>query len=100
MFTGVPLRAKLSVSFREAWTIEQQLQVTPRHSSDRTTLHRVLRGETLSHIAAEQYNDPTQWRAIADQNQLANPRLLTPGQVLTIPPKPASGATSTTSGGR
>jgi hypothetical protein len=27
---GVPLRAKLNVSFREAWTISQQLQVTPR----------------------------------------------------------------------
>src|SRR5262249_44259432 len=27
---GVPLRAKLSVSFREAWTIEEQLQETPR----------------------------------------------------------------------
>ena len=55
---GVPLRAKLNVSFREAWTIAQQLQVTPRHSSDRTTLHRVVRGETLSHIAYEQYRRP------------------------------------------
>ena len=90
---GVPLRAKLNVSFREAWTIEQQLQVTPRHSSDRTTLHRVVRGETIAHIAAEEYNDATQWRLIADANQLANPRLLTPGQVLVIPPSPAATAT-------
>jgi nucleoid-associated protein YgaU len=100
---GVPLRAKLQVSFREAWTIEQQLQNTPRHSSDRTTLHRVVRGETLSHIAAEQYNDPTQWRPIADANNLANPRLLTPGTVLVIPPNPNSGVAtgpgSSTSGG-
>jgi nucleoid-associated protein YgaU len=90
---GVPLRAKLNVSFREAWTIEQQLQVTPRHSSDRTTLHRVVRGETLSHIAAEEFGDPTQWRLIADTNNLDNPRLLTPGQVLVIPPNPSSTAT-------
>ena len=90
---GVPIRAKLNVSFREAWTIEQQLQVTPRHSSDRTTLHRVVRGETLAQIAAAMYNDPTQWRLIADANQLANPRLLTPGQVLTIPPSPTAGTT-------
>lgn len=95
---GVPLRAKLSVSFREAWTIEQQLQVTPRHSSDRTTLHRVVRGETLSHIAAQQYSDPTQWRVIADANQLANPRLLTPGQILTIPPNPSWGTTTSAGG--
>ncbi len=90
---GVPLRAKLNVSFREAWTIEQQLQVTPRQSSDRTTLHRVVRGETLAHIANEVYSDPTQWRLIADMNNLANPRLLTPGQILAIPPAPSSTAT-------
>jgi len=89
--SGVPLRARLSCTFSEAWTIAEQLQVTPRHSSDRTTLHRVVRGETLSHIAAEQYNDATQWRVIADANSLANPRLLTPGMVLVIPPNPASG---------
>ena len=38
---GIPLRAKLAVTFREAWTIDEQLQVTPRHSSDRTKLRRV-----------------------------------------------------------
>jgi nucleoid-associated protein YgaU len=96
---GVPLRAKLTVSFREAWTIQEQLQVTPRHSSDRTTLHRIVRGETLAQIAAQQYNDPTQWRVIADANNLANPRLLTPGQVLVIPPNPSSGIAATTAGG-
>jgi hypothetical protein len=95
---GVPLRAKLNVSFCEAWTISQQLQVTPRHSSDRTTLHQVVRGETLCQISYEQYSDPTQWRLIADANSLANPRLLTPGQILTIPPNPSS--TITTSGGQ
>jgi len=91
---GVPIRAKLTVSFREAWTISQQLQVTPRHSSNRTTLHRVVRGETLAQISYEVYNDPTQWRLIADANSLDNPRLLTPGQVLTIPPNPSSTVTT------
>lgn len=83
---GIPLRAKLTVSFREAWTIEEQLQVTPRHSSDRTKLRRVQRGETLSRIAFEEYQDATSWRAIADANDLANPRLLDPGSILVIPP--------------
>ena len=83
---GVPLRAKLNVSFREAWTIEEQRQVTPRHSSDRTKVRRVQRGETLSRIAYEEYQDATAWRPIADANGLANPRLLQPGAVLVIPP--------------
>src|ERR1700733_15553557 len=68
---GVPIRAKLNVSFREAWTIQQQLQATPRHSSDRTTLHRVVRGETLAQISYGVYNDPTLWRLIAGANSLA-----------------------------
>jgi LysM repeat protein len=95
---GVPLRAKLNVTLREAWTISQQLQATPRQSSDRTTLHRVVRGETLCQISYEVYGDPTQWRLIANANNLANPRLLTPGQVLTIPPSPSSTTSGTTSG--
>ena len=35
---GIPLRAKLNVTFREAWTIDQLQSVTPLHSADRTKL--------------------------------------------------------------
>jgi nucleoid-associated protein YgaU len=94
------LRAKLTVSFREAWTIEEQLQVTPRHSSDRTKLHVVVHGETLSQIAYTEYRDPDAWRPIADANNLANPRLLTPGTVLIIPPTPAGNSATLTTAGR
>lgn len=91
---GIPLRAKLTVSFREAWTIEEQLRVTPRHSSDRTRLHRVVRGETITQIAFAEYTDPEQWRPIADANLLDNPRRLSPGNVLTIPRNSSTSATS------
>ena len=90
---GIPLRAKLTVSFREAWTIEEQLKVTPHHSSDRTKLHRVVRGETISHIAFVEYADPEQWRPIADANTLDNPRRLSTGAVLTIPRNTSTVAT-------
>ena len=83
---GVPLRAKLTVTFREAWTIEAQLQDTPRHSSDHTKLHRVQRGETLSQVAYVEYQDPALWRPIAAANNLANPRQLQPGMQLVVPP--------------
>ena len=89
---GTPLRAKLSVSFREAWTIEDQLQVTPRHSSDRTSIRRVVRGETISHIAYDEYSDSAQWRPIAEANNLDNPRLLDPGMKLLIPRNTSTGA--------
>jgi nucleoid-associated protein YgaU len=82
---GVPVRAKVNVTLRDAWTIDQQLTQTPRFSSDRTKFVQVKQGQTLSGIAWQQYNDPGQWRPIADANGLDNPRLLTPGTVLMIP---------------
>ncbi len=82
---GIPLRAKLTVTLREAWTVEQQLQATGRQSPDRTKLLRVERGETLALIAHREYNNPGEWRPIADANKLDNPRLLKPGTMLTIP---------------
>lgn len=96
---GIPLRAKLNVTFREAWTIDEQLQVTPRHSGDRTKLYTVRRGDTLSHIAYLQYNDVTAWRPIAEANNLTNPRLLQTGMVLTIPPITPTTQPSATAGG-
>src|SRR5262249_35097398 len=83
--SGVPLRAKLNVTFRDAWTIDQQLTQTPRFSSDRTKLVQVKRGQTLSEIAWQQYDNPAQWRPIAEANNLDNPRLLAAGIVLKIP---------------
>jgi hypothetical protein len=69
---GVPVRAKLNVSFRDAWTIDEQNQETPRHSSDRTKFVQVKQRQTLSQIAWRQYHNPGQWRPIALANNLGN----------------------------
>ncbi|HWA72762.1 MAG TPA: hypothetical protein VG937_10520 [Polyangiaceae bacterium] len=84
---GIPVRAKVAVVFREAWTVEQQLQETPRHSSDRTKTRVVRRGDTLPRIAAEEYGDPAAWRAIAEgpENAMADPARLVPGMTLVVP---------------
>lgn len=82
---GVPLRAKLNVSFREAWTIEEQLIETPRHSGDRTKVRVLGSGQTLSHLAWQEYGDPALWRPIADANGLQNPRTVAAGQRLEVP---------------
>jgi nucleoid-associated protein YgaU len=83
---GIPLRATLSVAFREYRTLDKM--VDELQSSDHTKRRVVKRGETLSQIAAEEYKDPDEWRRIADANPdaAANPRRLTPGTVLEIPP--------------
>jgi Contractile injection system tube protein/LysM domain len=83
---GVPVRATLSVTFKEYKTIQEQLQSRPLQSADRTKRRIAQEGDSLWLIAAQEYDDPTLWRPIAEKNELANPRFLTPGMELTIPP--------------
>lgn len=83
---GTPLRAELDVTFKEYKTLEQQVQELKLRSSDHTKLRKVQRGDTLSAIAAEEYSDPGKWREIAERNNITNPRTISPGQALEIPP--------------
>jgi hypothetical protein len=85
---GVPLRATLSVTFREYKTLEEQLAELNLQSSDHTRRRVVRRGDTLSRIAAEEYDEPSRWRVIAEANPAATRRVrrLAPGDVLVIPP--------------
>lgn len=78
---GNPLRATLSVQFREYLVPERDKKETDPEFTTRV----VVRGDTVSSIAAEVYRDPKQWRVIADANRLDDPRRLDPGQRLNIP---------------
>ncbi|MDX1413883.1 MAG: LysM peptidoglycan-binding domain-containing protein [Candidatus Promineifilaceae bacterium] len=82
---GIPLRATLSMSFREYKTLEDQVAELNLQSADHRRRRVVQRGETLVQIAAEVYDDPGQWRAIAEQNGISNPLHLAPGTELDIP---------------
>jgi|WetSurMetagenome_2_1015567.scaffolds.fasta_scaffold494634_1 hypothetical protein len=84
---GIPLRATLSLSFREYKSLEKQLADLKLSSADFSKQYIVQAGDTLSKIAALEYGDPALWRPIADANSdQANPRNLIPGTVLIIPP--------------
>jgi hypothetical protein len=80
---GTPVRATLNCTFRE-WTEPEKQQKEDNLIDDPVRI--VKRGETLSSIAHEEYGDSNLWRIIAAENQLDNPRKLSPGLVLTIPP--------------
>ncbi len=51
------------------------------------TVHTVAPGDTLSEIATTFYGDPSKFRIIfaANRNQLDDPDVIVPGQVLRIP---------------
>src|SRR6266851_173783 len=83
---GVPLRAVLSVTLREYKTLHEQHWQLNLNSPDRTQSHVVQRGETLSGIAGEHYRRPGQWRAIAVENRIEDPRRLAAGSFLRVPP--------------
>ena len=86
LFDGTPVRATLSVTFKEYKTLTEQLNSVPRQSSDRTKRWIVTEGDTLWSIAAIEYGDPGEWRHIAKANGIVNPRILPSGTQLSIPP--------------
>jgi hypothetical protein len=83
---GIPVRATLSVTFKEYKTIQEQLSSRPLQSADRTKRRVAKEGDSLWLMAAQEYDDPVLWRPIANKNEIDNPRFLTPGMELTIPP--------------
>jgi nucleoid-associated protein YgaU len=87
--SGIPLRAALTVSFKEYQTLEEQLHRLKLESPDHSKRHIVKRGETLALIAFREYGDPAQWRRIfehgANQALIPDPVRLTPGIAITVP---------------
>ncbi len=83
---GKPLRATLTVSLKEYKTIEQQVKELGLQSPDRTHAWVVRQGDTLARIAADQYDDPAQWRVIAEHNNVVDPLGIEAGDILELPP--------------
>jgi nucleoid-associated protein YgaU len=84
--SGIPVRATLSVTFKEYKTMTEQLQSPPRESADRTKRRVIKQGDTLWLIADREYGDPDLWRPIAEANKIDNPRILEIGKEIIIPP--------------
>lgn len=56
-------------------------------NQEREVTYTVQKGDSLSKIAREKYGDGAKWKAIfeANRDQISNPDLIHPGQVLKIP---------------
>lgn len=84
---GIPLRATVTVQLREYKTLDEQFAQLNLNSPDRTRVHVLQSGESLSSVAGVHYRRPGEWRLIADANGIDDPRRLTPGVFLTVPPR-------------
>ena len=83
---GTPLRAQVSITFREA--IDDQLK-GPQNPTSRTEVRRtwiVEKGQRLDWIAYQAYGDSRAWRHIAETNNILDPTDVRPGQILKLAP--------------
>jgi len=83
---GTPVRATLSVTFKEYKPVATQLAELKLQSADRTKRRVFKEGDAIWLLAHQEYNDPGLWRVIADHNDLENPRFVAPGTELELPP--------------
>src|SRR5262245_60092949 len=79
--TGQPVRATLKVTFLEFLVLGDD----QRKTDPELTTRVVRRGDSLASIAAQVYDDPSAWRAIARANRIENPLAIVPGTKLTLP---------------
>ncbi len=83
---GTPVRASLSVSFKEYKTLPE-LTTKPRlQSADRSKRRVIVGGDSLWLLASREYDDPNRWREIATANDLDDPRNIAPGDWVSVPP--------------
>jgi hypothetical protein len=87
--TGMPVRATLTVALQEVPQQAVKNQTQAQNPSSRMAgarrVHVVDPGDTIDLIASKAFGEPTNWRLLAEANNLDDPRRLRPGQRLVIP---------------
>jgi hypothetical protein len=83
---GTPVRATLTVTFKQYRTIAEQLEDPRRNSADKTKRRVFEAHDSIWLLAAREYGQPRFWRLIARENDIDDPRRIEPGQVLVLPP--------------
>lgn len=83
---GTPVRATVTVTLDEATPPWEQQSMRPNESPDHAKLVTLRRGDTLQSVAFAEYDDPAEWRRIADANSIDDPLDVAPGTKLLVPP--------------
>ncbi len=87
MFTesGMPVRAKVSLTFKSLISPKDTRRKSPFESPDRSKYRTIRQGIGLWDIANMEYGDANMWKVIAKENGILNPLDVRPGQVVKLP---------------
>ncbi len=87
MFTesGMPVRAKVNLTFKSLISPTDTRRKSPFESPDRSKYRTIRQGMGLWDIANMEYGDPDMWKVIAKENGILNPLDIRPGQVVKLP---------------
>lgn len=85
---GIPVRARLQVTFTEFRNVDLEAKEIRRETADYTKSYMVSEGDSLTAIAGREYNNAKLWRPIALRNGIDDPRALPAGLRLVIPQLP------------
>lgn len=83
---GTPVRATLTVTFKQYRTITDQLDNPRRNSADKTKRRVLEAHDSIWLLAAREYGEVRYWRLIARENDVDDPRRIESGSVLVLPP--------------
>jgi hypothetical protein len=82
---GTPVRARVTLKFKEYYPLELQVKGTPLYSPDRRRLFTMTESDSIWQMAYKAYGDAALWRAIADANNIDDPWKVETGRDLIIP---------------
>ncbi len=87
MFTesGMPVRAKVNLTFKSLISPSDKRRKSPFESPDRTKYRTVQEGIHLWDLAYAEYGDPDMWKVIAKANGIQNPLDIKAGQIVKLP---------------
>lgn len=82
---GTPVRARVTLKFKEYYPLELQVKGTPLYSPDRQRLFKMTESDSIWQMAYTAYGDAGLWRVIADVNNIDDPLEVETGRDLIIP---------------
>ncbi|MCI8294128.1 MAG: hypothetical protein HFH53_11460 [Hespellia sp.] len=83
--SGMPVRAKVNLTFKSILSPKDKRRQSPFESPDRTKYRTIREGIQLWDLAYAEYGDPDLWKVIAKENKILNPLDLKAGQVVKLP---------------